>query len=79
MSCYDSHISTGCTGIGRLVHNLSTLYCHFLNCGSLDTFNIGGYTKEESSYECINATKDQLQILEWFLTCFYGANLSKTS
>ena len=33
---------------------------------------------EECSYEHINATKDQPQVLEWFLTCFYGASLSET-
>ena len=37
--------------IGRLVHNLSKLYCHFLNCGGLGTSNTGGYSKEECSYE----------------------------
>ena len=78
MYWYDSNTSIGCSGIGRLVHNLSNLYCHFLNCGGLDTSNTGGYTKEECSYERTKATKDQPQVLEWFLTCFYGASLSET-
>lgn len=44
-------------GVKRLDHHLITIYCHFLNCGDLDTFNIGGYTKQECSYEHIKATK----------------------
>ena len=49
---------------------ISLTYCQFLICGGLDTFNIGGHTKEECSYEGINATKDQSQINDGSRFCF---------
>lgn len=37
------------------------------------TLNIDGHTKEECSYEVINATKDQSQVNDWVLLLFHWA------